>query len=183
MRNQLVRVVITGVALFAAGSAMADNAGRLSSKTVLTDEEEVQNPAVVSDGLANAIISINRKFRSATVRVTFSNLEGNVTRLHLHCAAAGANGPIALGLVDLVGVANDNSETVTLDANTIIGRVRNRQFPSGDANACGIFNLHDLAAAIDHGQIYWNLHTTAFPAGELRGQVEPLSYRNGEQDD
>ncbi len=183
MQGKLARLVLAGAALFAAAPSFADYGSRLSSKTVLTDEAEVQDPAVVSDGFANAVITINRKFRRATVRVTFTNLEGNVTRLHLHCAPAGANGPIALGLVDLVGVAFDNSETITLDANTITGRIRNNQFPTGAANNCGIYNLHDLAAAIDAGQIYWNLHTTAFPAGELRGQVEALNYTYSDKDD
>ena len=185
MNNNIARTVLVTLLLGTAALAEADGNSRLSSKTVLTTDQEVQDPAVESAGLANAFISIKRNFRRATVRVAFSNLEGEVTRLHLHCAPPGANGPIALGLVDLVpsGIGFDNSETVTLDANSIIGRISNRQFPQGPANRCGIHNLHDLAAAIDAGQVYWNLHTTAFPAGELRGQVEPLSYRSNYNDD
>jgi len=77
-----------------------------------------------------------------------------------------------------VAIGQDNSETIKLDANTIRGTLRNNQFPKDSANACGMHNLRDLARAISAGQIYWNLHTTAFPAGELRGQVTPLSTRH-----
>lgn len=181
-----IRSLLAGVAVLAAFStvnANADGGASRTSKVPLTAEEEVQHPAVDSAGLGNAIITINPRFRKAEIRVTFSNLEGEVTRLHLHCAPAGENGPIAIGLVDLVAVAQDNSETVTLDANTIIGTVRNRQFPEAAANACGIYNLRDLAHAIDVGGIYWNLHTTAFPAGELRGQVAPLERTRTRRDD
>ncbi|MEM8683755.1 MAG: CHRD domain-containing protein [Pseudomonadota bacterium] len=175
----LVVTTLSVLALTIAATAEADKQRfRYESKTVLTADQEVQAEAVVSAGKALAIISINRRFTRATIRVTFSNLEGDVSRLHLHCNVAGANGPIAIGAVDLVGAANDNSETITLDANTITGKLFNSQFPGADACAGAIGrsirNLHELAQAIDDGQVYWNLHTFAFPAGELRGQVEPL---------
>ena len=32
--------------------------------------------------------------------------------------------------------------------------------------------LSDLVTQINNGQIYVNVHTTAHPAGEIRGQVE-----------
>ncbi|MEO1596366.1 MAG: CHRD domain-containing protein [Pseudomonadota bacterium] len=180
IRTLVAAIVLLGVM---STQALADNHAALTSKTPLTAAEEVQNPAVESDGLSNAIITFGPRYRKAEVRVTFGNLEGEVTRLHLHCAPAGENGPIAIGLVDLVAVSQDNSESVTLDANTIIGTVRNRQFPDAAANACGIRNLRDLARAINIGFIYWNLHTTAFPAGELRGQVAPLAPTRARRDD
>ncbi|MEL6200658.1 MAG: CHRD domain-containing protein [Pseudomonadota bacterium] len=179
----MIRTLTAALVLLSATQALADDRAAFSSKTPLTAEEEVQSTPVISDGLSNAVITFGPRYRKAEVRVTFSNLEGEVTRLHLHCASAGENGPIAIGLVDLVAVAQDNSETVTLDANTIIGTVRNRQFPDAAANACGIRSLRDLARAIDIGFIYWNLHTTAFPAGELRGQVAPLERARVRRDD
>lgn len=189
MRKQLTTaasaLLLAAIALPA--SADDDRRPAFASKTRLTAEEEVQSAPVESAGLGNAIIRFSPGFRRATVKATFSALEGDVTRLHLHCNVAGQNGPIAIGLVDLVAIAQDNSETVTLGANTITGTIRNRQFPEGDpcTGAIGrsVANLYDLAQAIDDGQIYWNLHTTAFPAGELRGQVQPLERVRGRRDD
>ncbi len=190
MKISLTAAVIISM-LLSFSSANADEPRVVfTSKTALTPEEEVQNPPVVSNGEAAAIITFDRRFRNADIRVTFSNLEGSVSRLHLHCNVAGANGPIAIGLIDLVALGNDNSETVTLGANTFIGSLRNAQFP--DADACAgalgrpIGNLRELAHAINDGLIYWNLHTFAFPAGELRGQVEPLTRvraQRGHRDD
>ncbi len=176
-------------ALFAGASAEArDFRFASSSKTPLTDEEEVQDPPVVSDGAALGFIRFDDRFRRAFVRVTFSNLEGEVSRLHLHCNVAGQNGPIAIGLIDLVAAGNDNSENVRLDANTIEGVITNRDFPDVDPcpGAIGrdVNDLRSLANAINDGEIYWNLHTFAFPAGELRGQVQPLAVersRGGEE--
>lgn len=183
-RNANAIAGLTAALILAASAAATadDDKKRLSSKTQLSPDQEVQVPAVVSDGRGIAIISIKRKFRSAKIRVTYTNLEGEFTRIHLHCAPAGANGPIAIGFVDLVSLANDNSETNKLDSHTVIGRISNSQFPAGGGN-CGISNLWQLADAIDAGGIYWNLHTTEFPGGELRGQVEPLSGGGDGEDD
>ena len=112
----------------------------------------------------------------------FEDLEGDVvTRLHFHCNVAGANGPIALGLIDTINPDFDNSDNVTLIGYRIFGTVTNDDFPATDVCVDNvgrpINNLVSLAAAIDEGLVYWNLHTDACPAGELRGQVRPLESR------
>ncbi len=185
--TRLLFTLIGAAAISICSTAMASGPASFTSKTPLTAAEEVQNPAVVSDGRANAIIAFSRNFRVAIIRATFTNLEGEVTRFHMHCNVAGANGPIAIGFIDLIAPALDNSEVVKLDSNTIIGRISNFQFPPTDpcpgVVGQNVNNLRSLADAIDAGLIYWNLHTTAFPAGELRGQVQALSLNQADQDD
>ena len=63
-----------------------------------------------------------------------------------------------------------------LGSNTVSGALTRIEFP-GDGGACGIADLDDLIAAVNGGGIYWNLHSTAFPAGEVRGQLEPLTQQ------
>ena len=173
MKSQITLSTAIVAALLTSQGVLADGKGVLTSKSVLSPEQEVQDPPVESNALGNAIITIDRKFRRAGIKVTYTGLEGEFTRMHFHCAPEGENGPVAVGLVDLVATALDNSETVTLDAKTLTGSLDNSQFP-GDGGDCGIGNLRDLADAIDAGGVYWNMHTLAFPGGELRGQVEPL---------
>ena len=157
-------------------AAAADDGGRFTSVTKLSSQQEV--PANDSNGRSTARISFNRDFSAARVRVTFRHLQGGATRLHLHCNVAGANGPIALGLIDTLNPANDNSDNILLSGHRISGTITNADFPAVDP--CPevidrpINNLVSLAAAIDSGQVYWNLHSTAVPAGELRGQVRAL---------
>ena len=96
---------------------------------------------------------------------------GEFLALHLHCNVAGANGPI---IVDLTG-----SDNITVSGNRVFGVITNEDFPEADPclSVIGrpINNIASLAAAIDGGFIYWNLHTSAFPDGELRGQAPELS--------
>ncbi len=157
-----------------------------TSKTALEASQEVPVPGLPdptaaeggSNGLAVAIVEFDRRYRNARVKVTFSNLSGDFTRLHLHCNVRGSNGPIALGIVDLVDPGQDNSEGATLGSNTVVGTLSNRNFsgsdPCLDTVGRSITTVAQLARAIRAGDVYWNLHTAAFPAGELRGQVEPL---------
>ncbi len=175
-----------GVLIGLANPALTDSRPfNLSSKSVIEPAQEVPvaglpdptDPTDGSSGLGNAIITLNSDKTRAEIKVTFSNLSGAVTRLHLHCAAAGTNGPIALGLVDLVAIGQDNSEVTTLGANTITAEIRKAQFSDNNCEAVigqRVTNVRHLFRAIQAGYIYFNLHTAAFPAGELRGQIERL---------
>ncbi len=176
-RATILRATVLATALaITAQTASADDGNRFTSVTKLSSQQEV--PANDSEGRSNARISFNRDFSSARVRVTFRQLQGGVTRLHLHCNVAGANGPVALGLIDTLNPANDNSDNILLSGHRISGTITNADFPTVDPcpDVVGrpINNLVSLAAAIDAGLVYWNLHTTAVGPGELRGQVRPL---------
>ena len=173
LQNILCTAILSLVALPALAS------GPFVSKTRLSDAQEVADVPVVSDGRARATIRFDRGLTRARVNVRFRDLVGSVvTRLHLHCNVAGANGPIAIGLIDTVNADFDNSDVITQDGHRIFGVLTNDEFPAVDA-CPGVVdrpvnNIASLAAAIDAGLLYWNLHTDIFPAGELRGQVRPL---------
>jgi hypothetical protein len=99
-----------------------------------------------------------------------------VTQSHIHCAPAGANGPVVVFLAgfhsrgwDVDGTWVDNA-TAT-DANVI---------PPAAGSTCPhvINNLRDLANAIRHGDAYVNVHTVAHPGGEIRGQLREAHDRD-----
>lgn len=180
VRVPVLCLAFSCVALGAA-PVLADG-GAFRSRTDLSAAQEVQDPPVESEGRGKAFIVFERDLSEARVFVRFSGLVGReVTRLHLHCNVAGANGPIAIGLIDLVSPANDNSTVISQSDGRIGGVLTNAEFPEVDPcpDVIGrpVNNIASLAAAIDAGLLYWNLHTDAFPAGELRGQVRPLRSR------
>ncbi len=183
---------VLALALAFSNQAAADGAA-FFSRSGLSPDQEVEEvtdeatgepifvPAELSgypQGSAVATISFDRDFERARVRVRFRNLTSDLTRLHLHCNIAGKNGPVAIGLIDLLNPANDNSQDISQNGNVVSGTLRNDNFPGGDrcSGPVGrpVNNIVSLAAAIDAGLIYWNLHTEDNPPGELRGQVRPL---------
>ena len=79
---------------------------------------------------------------------------------HIHCGAAGANGPIAVWLAgDFLGGYDGKLEIKgTVDATNLVN------------TACGA-DVAALIAAMEAGDTYVNVHSTANPGGEVRGQV------------
>lgn len=171
VNSNLLLMVVTSL-LFSTPALAND----FRSTTHMTGAQEV--PAAASDGIARATVRFDKGFTKVRVRLNFRNLSGTFTRLHFHCNVAGANGPVALGLIDTVAPGLDNSDVVTLGDHRIVGTLTNDNFPADDPcpDAIGkpVNNIASLAAAIDRGEIYLNLHTDAFPPGEVRGQVRPL---------
>jgi len=122
----------------------------------LSPREEVQTPAVVSDGEGESDL----RFRRGGMRynVEWEDLTSNVVAGHIHCAPAGANGPVGVTLVH---------EPLGPD-----GRVRGT-FTSPDATTdCPWNSFGDVLAALVTGNAYVNIHTENFRAGEIRGQID-----------
>lgn len=81
---------------------------------------------------------------------------------HLHCGAQGVNGPVVAFLAGPVTGGFDGQveiKAVLTDAN-----ITNP--------ACGS-TIAALVQSMQDGRVYANAHSTAFPAGEIRGQVRP----------
>jgi hypothetical protein len=106
-------------------------------------------PPNASPATANATISLNPN-GTITYNVTATGLVGALNNGHIHAAPFGANGPIDVALT-------------TTGPNTLSGT-------SPPLSSAAIERLQTQGA-------YINMHTTAFPAGEVRGQVVPSGIR------
>jgi hypothetical protein len=83
-----------------------------------------------------------------------------VVAAHIHCAPVGVNGPVGVTLY-----AGGPIEVNGLLASGVIS--------APDAgNGCGWTTVADVVSAIESGGAYVNVHTTAHPSGEIRGQLK-----------
>ncbi len=93
-----------------------------------------------------------------------------ILQAHLHCAPAGANGPVVVFLFGFIpggfDVDGDLAEFTLTDAN--VDAVGADCVPS---IGMAIDDLADLAQAMANGDIYANVHSVANPGGEVRGQL------------
>lgn len=78
---------------------------------------------------------------------------GDITGAHLHMAPRGLNGPVIINLLASSMFVDDVDGLIRLFVANV---------PIGDAQP-----------ALRSAQLYLNVHTTAFPNGQLRGQVVP----------
>jgi hypothetical protein len=119
-------------------------------KADINAAQEVATPAVVSPATGKGFFSITGL--NAFYYISFEGTVGNVTASHLHNAAAGANGPVMFHLLP----------SPSFPANTRGGILSGTQ----------VLTATQLTEILG-SRTYINIHSTAFPAGELRGQLLP----------
>ncbi len=95
----------------------------------------------------------------------------DVTALHFHNAPRGENGPVVFGLIGLAQDEDDLEIQVNEDGSTYITGYWEL---TDNANA-PLTDFVDEIRGAESGEdveLYLNLHTVEFPAGEIRGQLQ-----------
>jgi CHRD domain len=138
---------------------------------VMSGFEEV--PAVSTGASGEFSARISHDETEIAYELSYSGLEGNVTQAHIHIGQAGVNGGVS---VFLCGTAvspgppgtqtcpQSGTVTGTLTASNVIG-------PAGQGVSAGEFA--ELVRAIRAGATYANVHSSKFPGGEVRAQIDP----------
>jgi hypothetical protein len=99
----------------------------------------------------------------------------NVTHAHIHVGAAGTNGPIVVPFFD-----NPSNPVSTEGCTTLAEGTRGPSDLMTNA-AAGVSNWDGFVHALLTNDTYVNVHTTAHPGGEIRGQL--ILHAEHEQDD
>lgn len=127
---------------------------------VLVGEEEV--PPVATDAGALAWFVLNPDGTLSYELWATGPIE-QATQAHIHLGAIGQNGPVVLFLYGLTA-GEDFSPGDLISSGTV-----------GDGEVIArpgfVPTVANLAERIRQGRAYVNLHTTAFPPGEVRGQL------------
>jgi len=153
---------MTTVAMLAfSGQGSAANA--LNFRANLSGDQEA--PPVDTNASGKALFHVNQRLTEMTFKLDVRNGTNilGAAGSHLHCAPAGQNGPVIVFLAGTFppGYSEDFQVRATLtDASIING-----------ATGCGA-TIAELAMAMANGDVYINVHSTAHPGGEIRGQVE-----------
>jgi hypothetical protein len=139
-KRRFARAAVALIAgVIAVGSGMALAAG---TKVTLSGDQEV--PPVNTSASGNGTITVGDD-KSVSGSVTTSGIAG--TAAHIHEAAPGKNGPVAVPLTK----TSDNVWSVAPGA-----KLGDAQYKSYKA-----------------GNLYVNVHSEAHKDGEIRGQLKP----------
>lgn len=172
MRNAYVSTIVPLVAAMAFMAAFASNsasAAQFHYATTLSGAAE--SPANPSPATGDTLITIDTTALTMRVQANFSGLVGNTTASHVHCCTA-TQGTGTAGVATAtptfpgfpLGVT---SGTYDQTFDMTLASSYNPAFVStegGVANA-----MADLFAGMAAGTAYFNIHTTAYPGGEIRG--------------
>lgn len=155
-----------------ASSELHSEAGGVSTMTKrtftahLNSANEVNEDGVDSDGQGQAIFRLNGDGTALHYRLNVANIE-NVTMAHIHCGAIGINGPFIVWLFEMVPAPG-----VTVNGTLAEGIITNEDVVSRSCGGETVSTFEDLMEKIREGTAYVNVHTTQYPGGEIRGQIQ-----------
>ena len=175
MKGRLRLAVATAVvAALAVAVTTAIAGGGNDIRERLTGYEE--DPLVLSTtGTGTFNAWINESESRIFYRLSFENLEGDVTQAHIHLGGRHQSGGISVWLcvnpaADLPAPADTpecegkaDSVSGTIEPEDVIG-------PAAQGIEPAAFG--ELVAAIRAGVTYANVHSTKYQAGEIRAQLE-----------
>lgn len=156
-------VVLAAAASLALGVGITTASGHDQNFTAhLTGAEEV--PAVATQATGQAVFQLSSDGSALHYRLIVANIQ-DVTQAHIHLAPAGTNGGVVAFLYPpgppaqlIPGRSSGVLQTGTITAANLIGPLAG-------------MTLADLLDAIRAGDTYVNVHTSANPGGEVRGQI------------
>ena len=134
-----------------------------------------QNPAVNTTAFGFARIQL---IDNTTLRfsVTVCNIV-NVTASHIHVGAAGTNGPVVIPFFSQPAYPFSSPHGCAL----LEAGIRTPSDLTLRPEA-GINNWNDFVHALETNNTYVNVHTTAHPLGEIRGQLITHPSHENEHD-
>ena len=169
------RTIVFGIAACVALSAAALAQGFVNIRELLTGYEEVPSVSTAARGQFDARI----RGDEIEWQLSYSDLEGAVQQAHIHFAQAGVNGGIVVFLCTNLGNGPGGTQSCPAPPATISGRIFAADVsPNIPATAAartqGINTgeMDELIAAMRAGATYVNVHTTLWPGGEVRSQIE-----------
>jgi hypothetical protein len=168
-RKFVSTVVSIAVALVvAAGVAPAAAQGPFIDTLQLVGAQEV--PLILTGGQGRFTFRLQRA--KIIWELEYSGIEGGaVTQAHVHVGQSGANGGIALFLCSNLGNGPAGTQACPPSPATIGGISEADDIVAIGGQGLPVMDFAKFAAAMRGGMTYANVHTTAFPGGEVRGQI------------
>jgi CHRD domain-containing protein len=127
--------------------------------------------AILSTGQGRLRLSLNTQTQQLSYTLSYSNLGAPVAQAHIHFGKARVAGGIMVFLCTNLGngpagtpacPAAGGTVTGTLTPASVIGPIPQNIVPG---------NFAGVVAALTSLTAYGNIHTTQFPAGEIRGEI------------
>ena len=165
------------LALLFAASTMLPLASATAAVTIFTADLSGanENPVNASPGSGSAIVTVDDDLFTMQVEVTFADLLGTTVASHIHCCAAPpTNATVATQTPTFVGFplgvtsgTYDHTFDMTLASSYRAGFITDH---GGTVDSA----FDALLAGMLAGESYLNIHTSEFPGGEIRGQLQAV---------
>lgn len=109
---------------------------------------------------------------SLTYKLTYAKLTAPVTQAHIHLAQKSVNGNIMVFLCSNFSGAPAGTPPCPANGGTVSGSLTTASVLAIAAQNIPAGAFGRMKKAIETGVAYVNVHTSQFPAGEIRGQIQ-----------
>jgi hypothetical protein len=157
----LLILAVLGAALFATAALAGQERNFVAPAS---GDQEVADPPVETLARGNAVFQVSKDGTEISYKLIVANIE-NVTMAHIHLAPAGVNGPVVVWLYP-------DSPPPQLIEGRFSGILAEGVITEADlVGPLAGASLQDLIDHMAAGNTYINVHTSQYPAGEVRGQI------------
>jgi hypothetical protein len=154
-----------------AGSTATAQSGQSEFREQLTGYQET--PLALSTAANGQVMLHINQETEISYELSYNSLTGTVTQAHIHVGAPGQTGGVSAFLCTNLGNGPVGTQACPQGSATVSGTIGPADVigPAGQGVAAGEFD--ELVAAIRGGAGYVNVHSSMFPVGEIRSQLEP----------
>jgi CHRD domain len=187
MKGRLKWAVVA-VAVLAAAAAVGTVAVAGGGKDIdveLSGYQEV--PSISTSGSGTFEARIDTRDEEIPFRLTYEDLEADVTQAHIHLGQRAVNGAIVVFFCSNIGTGppgtpecpgpREGTVEGTITPEDVLDITGVTPPPGGQGIEARAFD--ELVDAIRAGVTYANVHSEQWPAGEVRGQLDD----DGDDDD
>ena len=177
-RNWLFTFIMgTGVAVAVVAAGSAATAGSGSHDVPVALHEQLngyeETPLALSTtGTGRFRARINESGQQITYTLSYSGLEGTVTQAHIHFGAVAQSGGISAFLCSNLGNGPAGTQACPAAPGSVSGTITPTDIIGPAAQGIAAGEFAELVRAIRAGTSYVNVHSTLYPAGEIRGQLD-----------
>jgi hypothetical protein len=142
-----------------------------------------QSGAILSEGTATLVLKLDRSAQTLSYTLKFSGLSAPVTQAHIHFGKVHMAGGVMVFFCSNLATAPAGTQACPATGGTVTGTltagnvlaIAGQNVPAGDFDA--------LVDALESDTAYANIHTSSFPAGEIRGEIRRgFGFRDGHDD-
>lgn len=127
--------------------------------------------ALSTTGNGRFRVQIDEQGQEISYELSYTGLEGTVTQAHIHFGARAQTGGISVFLCSNPGNGPAGTQVCPAAPATVSGTITPADIigPTGQGITAGQFD--ELLDAVHAGTAYVNVHSTLYPAGEIRAQL------------
>ena len=172
MRTNLARAVfaLALLAVVGVGSyAMADSGKKQLKADELTGYQE--NPDISTVAGGSFEVTIDDSAQTLTYELSYSGLEGTVQQAHIHFGKRAVNGGVTVFLCGTAASSGPAGTPTCPQSGTVSRTVSAADILAPGTQGIEAGNFEELAAALRAGHAYANVHSSKWPGGEIRAQI------------